>query len=204
MSEIPELRTSSAPNAYDDQIFQRLLKERIIFLGTPVEDSVANLLTAQMLVLAAEDPEKDIYLYINSPGGSVTAGMAIYDTMQYIPNDVATVAMGLAASMGQFLLSAGAKGKRYALPHARIMMHQPSGGIGGTASDIKIQAEQMLHIKKQMAHLIAEHTGQDLTTIEADSDRDRWFTADEAKDYGFVDKVVRNAQDVTGHGGTRS
>lgn len=204
MGEQPELRAPSAPNAYDEQIFQRLLKERIIFLGTPVEDSVANLLTAQMLLLAAEDPEKDIYLYINSPGGSVSAGMAIYDTMQYIPNDVATVAMGLTASMGQFLLSAGAKGKRYALPHARIMMHQPSGGIGGTASDIKIQAEQMLHIKKQMAALIAEHTGQDLDTIERDSDRDRWFTADAAKDYGFVDKVVRSAQDVTGHGGTRS
>jgi len=155
-----QMRNPSGPGSYDDQIFQRLLKERIIFLGTQVEDSVANMLTAQLLVLAAEDPEKDIYLYINSPGGSISAGMAIYDTMQYIPNDVATVAMGLAASMGQFLLSAGAKGKRYALPHARIMMHQPSGGIGGTASDIKIQAEQMLHIKKQMARLIAEHTGQ--------------------------------------------
>ena len=185
------MRNPSGPGSYDDQIFQRLLKERIIFLGTQVEDSVANILTAQMLVLAAEDPEKDIYLYINSPGGSISAGMAIYDTMQYIPNDVATVAMGLAASMGQFLLSAGAKGKRYALPHARIMMHQPSGGIGGTASDIKIQAEQMLHIKKQMASLIAEHTGQTADQIEQDSDRDRWFTSDEAKEYGFVDKVVR-------------
>ncbi len=203
MNEDTQLRSPSGPGSYDDQIFQRLLKERIIFLGTPVEDSVANILTAQMLVLAAEDPEKDIYLYINSPGGSISAGMAIYDTMQYIPNDVATVAMGLAASMGQFLLSAGAKGKRYALPHARIMMHQPSGGIGGTASDIKIQAEQMLHIKKQMARLIAEHTGQTADQIEQDSDRDRWFTADDAKVYGFVDKVVRSARDVTGHGGTR-
>ena len=196
------MRNPSGPGSYDDQIFQRLLKERIIFLGTQVEDSVANMLTAQLLVLAAEDPEKDIYLYINSPGGSISAGMAIYDTMQYIPNDVATVAMGLAASMGQFLLSAGAKGKRYALPHARIMMHQPSGGIGGTASDIKIQAEQMLHIKKQMARLIAEHTGQKIEQIEKDSDRDRWFTAEEAKDYGFVDHVVKSAGQVSGSGGT--
>ena len=200
---VPGLR-APAPNlpGYDDSVYQRLLRERIIFLGSPVEDSVANLICAQMLLLAAEDPEKDIYLYINSPGGSVTAGMAIYDTMQFVKNDVATVAMGLAASMGQFLLSAGEPGKRYALPHARIMMHQPSGGIGGTASDIKIQAEQMLFIKKQMAQLIAEHTGQTLEQIEADSDRDRWFAADAAKEYGFVDHVVRSARDVAGDGGT--
>ena len=140
--------------------------------------------------------------YINSPGGSVTAGMAIYDTMQYVTNDVATVAMGLAASMGQFLLSAGEPGKRYALPHARIMMHQPSGGLGGTASDIKIQAEQMLLIKKQLAELIAEQTGQTLEQVEQDSDRDRWFTADQAKEYGFIDHVVRSAGDVAGKGGT--
>jgi ATP-dependent Clp protease, protease subunit len=146
-----------------------------------------------MLLLAAEDPEKDIWLYINSPGGSVTAGMAIFDTMQWVPNDVATVAMGMAASMGQFLLSAGTPGKRYATPHARVMMHQPSGGIGGTASDIKIQAEQLLHIKKQMAELIAEHTGQTIDQIETDSDRDRWFTAQEAKEYGFVDNVITKA-----------
>lgn len=187
---------------YDDSVYQRLLRERIVFLGSQVEDSVANLLCAQILLLAAEDPDSDIYLYINSPGGSVTAGMAIYDTMQYVNNDVATVAMGLAASMGQFLLSAGAPGKRYALPHARIMMHQPSGGIGGTASDIKIQAEQMLHIKRQMAQLIAEQTGQSLEQVERDSDRDRWFTADEALEYGFIDQVVRSAADVTGSGGT--
>ena len=198
----PRMASSNA-GGLDDQVYNRLLKERIIFLASVVEDSMANAIAAQMLLLAAEDPEKDIYLYINSPGGSISAGMAIYDTMQYIKNDVATVAMGLAASMGQFLLCAGAPGKRYALPHARIMMHQPSGGIGGTASDIKIQAEQMLHIKKQMARLIAEHTGQKMEQIEKDSDRDRWFTADEAKDYGFVDKVVRSASDVTGHGGTR-
>jgi ATP-dependent Clp protease, protease subunit len=190
------------PTAYDDSVFQRLLKERIIFLGSPVEDTVANLICAQMLLLAAEDPDRDIYLYINSPGGSISAGMAIYDTMQYVRNDVATVAMGLAASMGQFLLSSGAPGKRYSLPHARIMMHQPSGGIGGTASDIKIQAEQMLYIKKQMARLIAEQTGQTVEQIEADSDRDRWFSADEAKEYGFIDHVVQRAADVAGSGGT--
>ena len=175
----------------DDQVYNRLLRERIIFLGSVVEDAIANAICAQLLLLAAEDPDKDICLYINSPGGSVSAGMAIYDTMQFVKNDVATVAMGLAASMGQFLLCAGAAGKRYALPHARIMMHQPSGGIGGTASDIKIQAEQMLYTKQKMAELIAQHTGQTVEQIERDSDRDRWFTADEAKEYGFVDHVVR-------------
>jgi ATP-dependent Clp protease protease subunit len=163
---------------------------------------MANAIAAQLLLLAAEDSEKDIFLYINSPGGSISAGMAIYDTMQYIKNDVATVAMGLAASMGQFLLCAGAPGKRYALPHARIMMHQPSGGIGGTASDIKIQAEQMAYTKKTLADLIAEHTGQKAETIQADSDRDRWFTAEAAKEYGFVDHVVRSANQVSGNGGT--
>ena len=154
------LPTARAPQqnnmGFDDSVYQRLLRERIIFLGSVVEDNIANAITAQMLLLAAEDPSKDIYLYINSPGGSVSAGMALYDTMQYVPCDVATVAMGLAASMGQFLLCAGEEGKRYALPHARIMMHQPSGGIGGTASDIKIQAEQMLYTKKKMAELIAD------------------------------------------------
>lgn len=177
----------------DDQIYNRLLKERIIFLGSDVRDDNANAICAQLLLLAAEDPEADIWLYINSPGGSVTAGMAIFDTMQWVPNDVATVAMGLAASMGQFLLSAGQKGKRYATPHSRVMMHQPSGGIGGTASDIKIQAEQMLHIKKEMAGLIAEHTGQSVEQIETDSDRDRWFTAAAAKEYGFVDHVYEHS-----------
>jgi ATP-dependent Clp protease protease subunit len=180
----------------DDHIYNRLLKERIIFLGSEVRDDNANAICAQMPLLAAEDPTKDIWLYINSPGGSVTAGMAIFDTMQWVPNDVATVAMGMAASMGQFLLSAGTPGKRYATPHARVMMHQPSGGIGGTASDIKIQAEQMLHIKKQMAELIAEHTGQPLDQIERDSDRDRWFTAEEAKEYGFVDAVTSRASEA--------
>jgi ATP-dependent Clp protease protease subunit len=199
----PGMRTATPPNlGLDDHIYNRLLKERIVFLGTEVRDDNANAICAQMLLLAAEDPVKDIYLYINSPGGSVTAGMAIYDTMQFVPNDVSTLAMGLAASMGQFLLCAGAKGKRYALPHARVMMHQPSGGIGGTASDIKIQAEQILHIKRQMAGLISEHTGQSVDIIEQDSDRDRWFTAEEALEYGMVDHVVRSAGDVSGGGGT--
>jgi ATP-dependent Clp protease protease subunit len=178
----------------DDHIYNRLLKERIIFLGSDVRDDNANAICAQMLLLAAEDPDKDIWLYINSPGGSVTAGMAIFDTMQWIPNDVATVAMGMAASMGQFLLSAGTKGKRYATPHARILMHQPLGGIGGTATDVKIQAELLLAMKKQMAELIAEHTGQSVEKITEDSDRDRWFTAQEAKDYGFVDHVIKRAE----------
>ena len=182
---------------HDDAVYQRLLRERIIFLGSVVEDDMANAICAQMLLLAAEDPSKDIQLFINSPGGSVSAGMAIYDTMQFVESDVSTVAMGLAASMGQFLLSAGAAGKRYALPHARVMMHQPSGGIGGTASDIKIQAEQMLYTKKKMAELIAMHTGQTVQQIEEDSDRDRWFAAEEAKDYGFVDHVVLSARQVT-------
>jgi ATP-dependent Clp protease protease subunit len=185
----------------DDHIYNRLLKERIIFLGSEVRDENANAICAQLLLLAAEDPQKDIWLYINSPGGSVTAGMAIFDTMQWVPNDVATVAMGLAASMGQFLLSAGASGKRYATPHARVMMHQPSGGIGGTASDIKIQAQQMLHIKKQMAELIAQHTGQTLEQIETDSDRDRWFTAEEAMAYGFVDHVYTSSGQAPGGAG---
>ena len=180
----------------NDSVYQALLANRIIFLGSEVRDENANAICAQLLLLNAEDPEKDIYLYINSPGGSVTAGMAIFDTMQWISNDVATVAMGLAASMGQFLLSAGTKGKRYALPHARIMMHQPSGGLGGTASDIKILAEQILATKKEMAELIAEHTGNTVEQIEADSDRDRWFTAQQALEYGFIDHVYTNAAQI--------
>ena len=184
----------------DDAVYNRLLKERIIFLGSEVTDQVSNRICAQLLLLAAEDPGRDIWLYINSPGGSVYSGMAIYDTMQYIPNDVSTYAMGLAASMGQFLLCAGSAGKRYATPHARIMMHQPSGGIGGTASDIAIQAEQMLYTKKVMQERIAFHTGQTVDQIERDSDRDRWFTADEARDYGFVDHVVARANQVPSKG----
>jgi ATP-dependent Clp protease protease subunit len=187
----------------DDQVYNRLLRERIIFLGSVVEDANANAICAQLLLLAADDPDKDIWLYINSPGGSVSAGMAIYDTMQFVKNDVATVSMGLAASMGQFLLCAGATGKRYSLPHARIMMHQPSGGLGGSASDIKIQAEQMLYTKNKMAELIAQHTGQTVDQINADSDRDRWFAAEEARDYGMVDHVVSSASAVTEQGGTK-
>jgi ATP-dependent Clp protease protease subunit len=194
--EAPLMRSPSAGMGMDDHVYNRLLKERILFLGSEVRDDNANAICAQMLLLAAEDPDRDIQLFINSPGGSVTAGMAIYDTMQYIKPAVATVAMGMAASMGQFLLSAGAKGKRYALPHARVMMHQPLGGIGGSASDVKIQAQQIIHIKKQMAALIAEQTGQTVETIEADSDRDRWFTAEQAKEYGLVDHVVLNSSDV--------
>ncbi len=201
-AEIISRAVQTGSGGLDDQVYNRLLKERIIFLGSVVEDSMANAICAQILLLAAEDPEKDIFLYINSPGGSVTAGMAIYDTMQYVNNDVATVGMGLAASMGQFLLCAGTAGKRYATPHARIMMHQPSSGIGGTATDIKIQAEQIGFTKKKMAELIAFHTGQKLETITADSDRDRWFTAEEAKEYGFVDHVVQSAVQVSGRGGT--
>jgi ATP-dependent Clp protease, protease subunit len=197
----PESRGSEdASFRLEDQLYQRLLRERIIVLGSEVNDGIANRIAAELLLLAADDPDRDIYLYINSPGGSVTAGMAIYDMMEYVPNDVATVGMGLAASMGQFLLCAGAKGKRYALPHARVMMHQPSGGIGGTAADIAIQAEQMLYVKKTLAERIAFHTGQPLDQIEKDSDRDRWFTADEAKDYGFIDHVVRNSRQVPSQG----
>ena len=191
------------PAAQDNYIYNRLLKERIIWLGSEVRDENANAICSQLLLLSAENPEKDIYLYINSPGGSVTAGMAIYDTMQFIPNDVVTVATGLAASMGQFLLSSGTKGKRYATPNARILMHQPSGGIGGTASDIKIQAELILHMKKVMAELTADQTGQTVDTILKDNDRDKWFTATEALEYGFFDKIAAHAGSVAGGGGTQ-
>ena len=187
-------------NLLEDNIYGRLLRERIVFLGSEVRDQNANAICAQLLLLSAEDPEADIFLHINSPGGSVDAGMAIYDTMNYIPNDVATVGMGLAASMGQFLLCAGTKGKRYALPHARIMMHQPSSGMGGSASDIKIQAQQSLHIKKVLLELISQHTGQTVEQVEADADRDRWFTAEQALEYGFIDKVVANANQVADEG----
>ncbi|WP_018024445.1 ATP-dependent Clp protease proteolytic subunit [Corynebacterium ulceribovis] len=187
--------SAEIPNG-NEYLFNKLLQERILWLGEQVDDDISNKLCAQMLLLAAEDPNKDIHLYINSPGGSVTAGMAIYDTMQFIPCDVRTYGMGLAASMGQFLLSAGAKGKRYALPHARIMMHQPSAGIGGTAADITIQAEQLALTKRELAQLISDHTGQPLDKVQADSERDRWFTADQAKEYGFVDHVVNSLKDA--------
>ena len=195
-------RTDSPGFGLNDHIYNRLLRERIIWLGSEVRDENANAICAQMMLLAAEDPDKDIFLYINSPGGSITAGMAIYDTMQYIQPDVATVAMGMAASMGQFLLSSGAKGKRYATPHTRVLMHQPSGGFGGTATDVRINAELILHMKKVLAELTAEQTGKTVEQINADADHDRWFTADEALAYGFIDHVVTSAGSVTGSGGT--
>jgi ATP-dependent Clp protease protease subunit len=188
------MRAQGNSMSFADWVDERLLRERIIWLEGEVRDDNSNRIVKQLQVLSAEDPEKDITLYINSPGGSVSAGMAIYDAMMLVPNDVATVAMGLAASMGQFLLCAGAAGKRSATPHARIMMHQPLGGIGGTASDIKIQAEQMIQLKKQLAQLIADHSGQPLERIEADSDRDRWFSAADAKEYGLIDHVIGKAK----------
>jgi ATP-dependent Clp protease, protease subunit len=191
----PAAQVGGSERAAD--VYQQLLRERIVFLGTEVDDTSANLICAQLLLLAAEDPHRDVNLYINSPGGSVTAGLAIYDTMQFVPCDVSTVCMGLAASMGQFLLCAGAKGKRFSLPHSRILMHQPSGQASGQAADIAIQAEQIVYLKKMMAERISFHTGQPVERIEADSDRDRWFTAQEAKDYGFIDQVIERAADVS-------
>ena len=194
-----EARTAEAPvQPMFDQTAQRLLRQRIVVLGQQVDDEIANRIVGELLLLSAEDRERDITMYINSPGGSVTAGMAIYDVMQYIPNDVRTVGMGLAASMGQMLLCAGTRGKRYALPHTRIMMHQPSGGIGGTASDIRILADQLLYVKKMFLERISLHTGQTVEQIEKDADRDRWFTAQEALEYGFIDEVLSNTPDVTG------
>jgi len=201
--DIPQAAGSDSKGfTLGDSIYQRLLQERIIWLGSEVRDDNANQICAQMLLLAAEDPEKDIWLYINSPGGSVTAGMAIYDTMQFVQPDIATVAMGMAASMGQFLLASGAQGKRYATPHARVMMHQPSGGIGGTTTDIKINAELILHMKRVMAELTAEQTGKTVEEINRDADRDRWFTAEDALEYGFIDHVVAHSSSVAGGGGT--
>ncbi|MFF5174205.1 ClpP family protease [Micromonospora sp. NPDC000089] len=184
--------------SFGDQVFERLLRERIVFLGTEVTEASANQICAQILLLAAEDDERDIFLYINSPGGSVSAGMAVYDTMRYVKNDVATLALGFAGSMGQFLLCAGAAGKRFALPHSRIMMHQPSGGMGGTAADITIQAENMLHVKRTMQELIARHAGRTLEEIQRDWDRDRWFTAEQARDYGLIDEVISRADQLGG------
>jgi ATP-dependent Clp protease protease subunit len=188
--------TASAPLALDggfdprSDVFNRLLKNRVVLLGSDVNDDIANQICAQLLYLEGEDPAADIWLYINSPGGSVTAGMAIYDTMQFVSCDVATVCLGLAASMGQFLLTAGAAGKRYSLPNARIMMHQPLAGLRGQAADIAIQAEQLAYTKRRMAELIAQHSGQALEQVQADSERDRWFTAEQAKDYGLCDRVI--------------
>jgi ATP-dependent Clp protease, protease subunit len=196
----PTMRGGSLPDLSQTDVFQRLLKERIIFLGTAIDEGVANLVCSQLLLLDAEDHEhdRDIQLYINSPGGSVTDGLAIYDTMQFVRSDVRTTCVGLAASMGQFLLCSGTPGKRYALPHSRILMHQPSGQMQGQAADIAIQAEQIVYLKRMMAERIAFHTGQPIERIEADSDRDRWFTADEAKEYGFIDQVIEHATSKVG------
>ncbi|MFF4381118.1 ATP-dependent Clp protease proteolytic subunit [Kitasatospora sp. NPDC001547] len=186
----------TTPTAFDDHLAAQLLAQRIVLLGTQVDDVSANRVCAQLLLLSAEDPRTDISLYINSPGGSVTAGLAIYDTMRLIPNDVSTLAMGFAASMGQFLLTVGAPGKRFALPNARIMMHQPSAGIGGTAADIEIQAENLQFTKRAIERITAEHTGQSEETIARDGDRDRWFTAEQAREYGIVDRVVESVADI--------
>ncbi len=201
--QAPAIARTEVPGlGLNDHIYNRLLRERIIWLGSEVRDENANAICAQLLLLAAEDPDQDIWLYINSPGGSITAGMAIYDTMQYIKPDVATIAMGMAASMGQFLLSSGAKGKRYATPHARVLMHQPSGGISGTATDVRINAQLILHMKQVLAELTAEQTGKTVEQINADADHDRWFTAQEALEYGFIDHIATYSGSVTGGGGT--
>ena len=183
-------------------VFDRLLRDRIIWLGSEVRDENANEIAAKLLLLAAEDSEKDIYLYINSPGGSITAGMAIYDTMQFVPNDIVTVGIGMAASMGQFLLTAGTQGKRYITPNARVLLHQPSGGFGGTSSDIQTQAQLIIDMKNRLAKITADATGHTVDQVNADGDRDRWFNADEALEYGFVDHIRASAADVTGGGGT--
>lgn len=183
-------------------VFDRLLRDRIIWLGQEVRDENANEICAKILLLAAEDQNKDIYLYINSPGGSITAGMAIYDTMQFVPNDIVTVGIGMAASMGQLLLTAGTAGKRYITPNARVLLHQPHGGFGGTSSDIQTQAQLILDMKRRLAEITAERTGKTVEQINADGDRDRWFSAQEALEYGFVDHLRASASDVTGGGGT--
>ncbi|MEY3586955.1 MAG: hypothetical protein RJB32_251 [Actinomycetota bacterium] len=188
------------PQAAPNGVFERLLKDRIVWLGSEVRDENANEICAKILLLAAEDAEKDIFLYINSPGGSITAGMAIYDTMQYVPNDIITVGIGMCASMGQFLLSSGSKGKRYATPNTRVLLHQPHGGFGGTASDIQTQAELIMSMKRQLASITATQTGKTVEQIMADGDRDRWFTAQEALEYGFIDQIQEFANRSTGVG----
>ncbi|OZE83790.1 ATP-dependent Clp protease proteolytic subunit [Rhodococcus sp. 15-649-1-2] len=189
-------RDTAAVSPFDDQLASRLLDQRIVVLGAAVDDAIAGRICAQLLLLSANDSHRDISLYINSPGGSVSAGLAIMDTMRLIPNDVSTLAMGFAASMGQFLLTAGTKGKRYSLPHARVMMHQPSAGIRGTAVDIEIQAQNLEYTKALMHSLNAEHSGHDVSTVTADSERDRWFTAEQARDYGLIDHIVTTLDDI--------
>ncbi|KAB1656903.1 ATP-dependent Clp protease proteolytic subunit [Pseudoclavibacter chungangensis] len=185
-----------------NSVFEKLLNDRIIWLGSEVRDENANEICAKILLLAAADSEKDIYLYINSPGGSITAGMAIFDTMQFVPNDIVTVGIGMAASMGQLLLTAGEPGKRYITPNARVLLHQPHGGFGGTASDIQTQAQLILSMKQRLAEITAERTGKSVEQINADGDRDRWFTAEQALEYGFVDHIRASASEVVGGGGT--
>ena len=191
-----------AETGFPPTVFDRLLRDRIIWLGEDVRDDNANEICAKILLLAAEDPNKDIFLYINSPGGSVTAGMAIYDTMQFVPNDIVTVGIGMAASMGQLLLTSGTIGKRYITPNARVLLHQPHGGFGGTSSDIQTQAQLILDMKRRLAEITAERTGKTVEQVNADGDRDRWFTAQEALEYGFVDHLRESATDVAGGGGT--
>ncbi|WP_405217475.1 ATP-dependent Clp protease proteolytic subunit [Agrococcus sp. Ld7] len=191
-----------AEPVFAQSVFDRLLRDRIIWLGEEVRDDNSNEICAKILLLAAEDQNKDIYLYINSPGGSITAGMAIYDTMQFVPNDIVTVGIGMAASMGQLLLTAGAPGKRYITPNARVLLHQPHGGFGGTSSDIQTQAQLILDMKKRLAEITAERTGKSVEQVNEDGDRDRWFTAQQALEYGFVDHVRASASDVAGGGGT--
>lgn len=203
MSEISHFENSLVPmvvettnrgeRAYD--IYSRLLKDRIVILGTPVNDAVASSIVAQLLFLDSQDSEKDINLYINSPGGVVSAGMAIYDTMQYVKSDVATTCVGMAASMGAVLLTAGTKGKRHALPHARVMIHQPLGGVQGQASDIEIEAQEIVRLKRELSRILADHSGQEIEKIVEDSDRNKWMTSDEAKDYGLIDHVMRREDD---------
>jgi len=189
---------------FDDHLAARLLHQRIVLVGSEIDDAVANRVTSQLLLLSAEDSSADISLYINSPGGSISAGLAVHDTMKLLPNSVSTVAVGFAGSMGQFLLAAGTPGKRFALPHARIMMHQPAGGIGGTTSDVVVQAENIRHVKDVVVRLQAEHTGQSVEAITADSERDRWFTAEQALAYGMIDKIVDQVSDVRPGGKRRA
>ncbi len=194
----PAIQAMAGPSGdvAGQDVWQRLLRNRIVYLGTQVDAESANLVCAQLLLLSAEDADKEIAFYINSPGGSVSDGLAIYDTMQLIPNAVSTVCLGMAASMGQFLLCAGSPGRRFALPHSRVMMHQPSGALQGQAADIAIQAEQIIYLKRMLAERISHHTGQPVEQIETDSDRDRWFTASEAKEYGFIDQVIESTNQV--------
>lgn len=203
-TEVGGSQRDAATQNLDDHLATRLLHQRIVVLGSELDDAVANRITAQLLLLSAEDPKADIALWINSPGGSVSAGLAVHDTMRLLPNDVSTVAFGLAASMGQFLLTSGTGGKRYALPHTRVMMHQPSGGIGGTALDVAIQAENLRHAKRVVAELIAEHTGQPVETVVEDADHDRWFTAEQALAYGMIDRIVDQVDDVRPTAGRRA